>query len=369
MSLRLKDTAVCNISGNSNSSGNGTIIVYPEIDNEINFGGTTSGDTSTIYIGHRIKDNRPIPTKYRFGNGTADVIAKTFIGALSGNASSASILQTARTLTIGNTGKSFNGSANISWSLSEIGAVPYVYSTTSSPLIESGAPFSSAKSYYETKAPTGSIMALYSQLGAEKTLIFSRGSEKYGSILNYGYSDKYIRIARHSNGNWSSTDWEKISAGYADSSGTATKLATARTISLTGSVTGSGSFDGSGNLSITTSTGRIIRTTNTTSNYVDFVTYYKGSSASSSGYDAQIGWHNTGNTTGAFIILPYNTTTSPWDSSVGLYIAKGVLKTDGKQVWHSGNFDATSLINRVTSLESQLNGVSTALTSLEAAVK
>lgn len=53
------------------------------------------------------------------------IIAKTFTGALSGNASTASKaaqLTTARTLTIGSTGKSFNGTANVSWSLSEIGA-------------------------------------------------------------------------------------------------------------------------------------------------------------------------------------------------------------------------------------------------------
>ena len=39
-----------------------------------------------------------------------------------GNAATASKLQTARTLTIGNTGKSFDGSSDVSWSLSEIGA-------------------------------------------------------------------------------------------------------------------------------------------------------------------------------------------------------------------------------------------------------
>lgn len=77
-------------------------------------------------------------------NGTAT--ATTFSGALSGNATTATTLQTtrsingtnfngsanittanwgtARTLTIGNTGKSVNGSANVSWSLSEIGAMP-----------------------------------------------------------------------------------------------------------------------------------------------------------------------------------------------------------------------------------------------------
>lgn len=36
---------------------------------------------------------------------------------------SAATLATARTLTIGNTGKTFNGSANVSWSLAEIGAI------------------------------------------------------------------------------------------------------------------------------------------------------------------------------------------------------------------------------------------------------
>ena len=40
----------------------------------------------------------------------------------SGNVATATALQTARTLTIGSTGKSFNGSVNVSWTLAEIGA-------------------------------------------------------------------------------------------------------------------------------------------------------------------------------------------------------------------------------------------------------
>lgn len=39
-----------------------------------------------------------------------------------GNAATATTLQTARTLTIGSTGKTFNGSANVAWTTSEIGA-------------------------------------------------------------------------------------------------------------------------------------------------------------------------------------------------------------------------------------------------------
>ena len=43
---------------------------------------------------------------------------------ITGNAGTATTLATARTLTIGNTGKSFDGSANVSWNSSEIGAQP-----------------------------------------------------------------------------------------------------------------------------------------------------------------------------------------------------------------------------------------------------
>jgi hypothetical protein len=58
-------------------------------------------------------------------------VANTITGSISGssasctgNAATATTLQTARTLTIGSTGKTFNGSANVSWSLAEIGALP-----------------------------------------------------------------------------------------------------------------------------------------------------------------------------------------------------------------------------------------------------
>lgn len=46
-----------------------------------------------------------------------------FTGDLAGNASTATALQTARTLTIGSTGKSFDGTANVAWTLTELGAV------------------------------------------------------------------------------------------------------------------------------------------------------------------------------------------------------------------------------------------------------
>jgi hypothetical protein len=54
--------------------------------------------------------------------GLSSVTSTTFVGALTGEATTAATLTTARTLTIGNTGKTFNGSANVAWSLAEIGA-------------------------------------------------------------------------------------------------------------------------------------------------------------------------------------------------------------------------------------------------------
>lgn len=56
--------------------------------------------------------------KNNTSGGKTSVTADNFVG----NASTASKWLTARTITIGNTGKSVNGSGNVSWSLSEIGA-------------------------------------------------------------------------------------------------------------------------------------------------------------------------------------------------------------------------------------------------------
>ena len=48
--------------------------------------------------------------------------AGKFIGNLQGNADTATKLTTARTLTVGNTAKSFDGTTNIAWTVAEIGA-------------------------------------------------------------------------------------------------------------------------------------------------------------------------------------------------------------------------------------------------------
>lgn len=57
--------------------GVSTIWLYPENNNEINFGGTYTAN-SNIYFGYTSKDNRPRPTEYHFGQNDANIHAKFF---------------------------------------------------------------------------------------------------------------------------------------------------------------------------------------------------------------------------------------------------------------------------------------------------
>lgn len=115
----------------------------------------------------------------------------------------------------------------------------------------SGAPADSAKSWFTDTMPSGSGAIVYNVPGAEKTIIAGKSTGACGHMLQLNYNDNYLRILRYYGGKWETTDWEKISAGYADAAG---KWANARTITLTGSVTGSVSIDGSQNVSLATTT-------------------------------------------------------------------------------------------------------------------
>ena len=59
----------------------------------------------------------------------AKVTATSFVGPLSGNANTATKLQTARNITIGKTKKTFDGSADLTWTASDIGTNVYVGTT------------------------------------------------------------------------------------------------------------------------------------------------------------------------------------------------------------------------------------------------
>lgn len=117
---------------------------------------------------------------------------------------SAASLTTARTLKIGNTGKTFNGTENVTWTLAEIGAATSGHNHTLD--------------------------------GLSNVTITSNTA---GEVLQ-----------------WNGTAWINrtlAEAGILSTTATAAaaaKLATARTLSLSGDASGSASFDGSGNVSI-----------------------------------------------------------------------------------------------------------------------
>lgn len=135
----------------------GTMTLYAHNNNEINFGGTYN--SSTIYFGYRATESKPTPTSFIFGGhtGTATLTANGFkkkdsdasyvltgdgghalisglsvnyatsSGACTGNAGTATKLETARTLW----GQSFDGSKNISGNISNTGnIIPSVTKTS-----------------------------------------------------------------------------------------------------------------------------------------------------------------------------------------------------------------------------------------------
>lgn len=91
--------------------------------------------------------------------------------------------------------------------------------------MSSDAPADSAKSWFINTMPSGSGAIIYNVPGSEKTIIAGKSIENYGHMLQLNYDDNYLRILRYYNGSWTSTDWEKISAGYADSAAKAQYLA------------------------------------------------------------------------------------------------------------------------------------------------
>lgn len=211
--------------------------------------------------------------------------ATTFKGSLSGNASTATKLATARTingtsfdgsanittanwgtartLTIGNTGKSVNGSGNVSWSLSEIGAAAASHNHTSLTGVTSIA-FSAQSSDSASIKTTIDGTATYFDFMLSddysndqwRWRFTPSGGTIYDAMrLNptaQGKADLYVGGTKVSLEGHTHNYAGSSSAGGAANS--ANKLTTARTIALTGSVTGSGIFDGSGNLSIATTT-------------------------------------------------------------------------------------------------------------------
>ena len=141
-----------------------------------------------------------------FGNGIAATtfygnlsgnVTGNVTGALTGNASTATTLRTARTLTIGNTGKTFNGNANVSWSLSEIGAVAKAGDTMTGNL--------TAPTYIATQKMVVGSTGLVDLTAAGTTRLYADGlaisnpttknDDAWIRMIGTGESDSVLEIA------------------------------------------------------------------------------------------------------------------------------------------------------------------------------
>ena len=96
-----------------------------------NTGTVTSVAAGSYLTGGTITTSGTLAVDATSANTASKVVARdasgnfsagTITAALTGNASTATALQTSRNLTIGNTAKTFNGTADLSWTTSEIGA-------------------------------------------------------------------------------------------------------------------------------------------------------------------------------------------------------------------------------------------------------
>lgn len=140
----------------------------------------------------------------------------TWAISVTGNAGSATVLQTARTingtsfngganivtaywgtartLTIGNTGKSVNGSANVAWSLSEIGAAPASHSHTPAQVGLSNVP----NTVHTTSASASTVVLRDSAADIHGRLFrsnYQNESRLTGAIaFRVNTSDNYIRF-------------------------------------------------------------------------------------------------------------------------------------------------------------------------------
>lgn len=242
-----------------------------------------------LYTGGRI---------WTAGNVTAEA---GFTGNLTGNADTATIWKTARTITIGNTGKSVNGSANVSWTHAEMGVLPLSGGTMTGPITLNGLigkrvptntdvdTLADGIHYTGSNADTATLTNTFSSITTTTMLSFTPysagtdirkmqiamdtssniGVRAAGSnITNAPWypiltSKNFKTYAPALNGSGATGTWGISVTGNA---ATATKLQTARTISMTGDMTGSASFDGSGNVSISTTINTcrgVVRNTNT----------------------------------------------------------------------------------------------------------
>ena len=189
--------------------------------------------------------------------------AETFVGALSGNATTATTLQTARTIAVAGDvagSASFDGSSNITITVAQQNdSVDLGTHTTGN--------------YVATAAVSGNGLS-GSATGEGSTFTVTSNATAANTASTIVYRD--------ASGNFSAGT---VTASLAGNATTATTLQTARTIALSGDVVGSVSFNGSQNVTISTTIqpDSVALGTDTTGNYVASVGVTAGTGLSVTG--------------------------------------------------------------------------------------
>jgi len=178
----------------------------------------TSKDISNTYL------------KLNGGTLIGNVAAPSFIGSLTGNASTATKLATARTIN----GVSFDGTQNIT--INAIDSTPRIASSLL------GVANGVATLDSNGLVPSSQLPSYVDDILEYTNLAGLPASGETSKL--------YVTLDTNKVYRWSGSIYVEISAN-ASTADAAIKLATARTISLSGDVTGSVSFDGSSNVTIT----------------------------------------------------------------------------------------------------------------------
>lgn len=202
------------------------------------------------------------------------ITASSFTGDLTGNATSATKLETARTIN----GVAFNGTKNITVAdstklplaggtmtgtiKSSVNTTTYLNGNNGSAVVNSTAAGSAYVTLLRKKSTNGVFTVNGYQgnfiLGYTSDTTIEADNNTLDKALYFGESGTlYPSINNSQNLGDSSHKWKNVYAttftgALSGNASTATKLATARTISLTGDATATGSFDGSSNLSLST---------------------------------------------------------------------------------------------------------------------
>ena len=220
---------------------------------------------------------------------------------VSGNAGSADKLSTARTITIGNKSNTFDGTANITYTLADIGAATSGHTHNYAGSSSAGGAANSVKTNLIIKLNGGSTEGtnLFTFNGSTaKTVNITPSSigaaaSSHGTHVSLATATPLIASGSGAVGTSSKQAREDHvhpeQTTITGNAGTATKLETARTITVNGVVKGSCSFDGSQNVTITTSANDITAITKSLTVGTDWMdTGIAGSNLSTGTYAVQM---------------------------------------------------------------------------------